>query len=151
MKKLYLLGIFALCVLLSGCSEKKLLCSYSSTNSYYGSDDILAKYTFKKDGTIDKYSINEKMVYNDAYLKASNTTIEAQYENALEYCKSSVPESKNITCKATKTKNSITVVIDYKLSKMTKEEIESLQLSDYISSKYDDIKQQYEGQGFTCK
>ena len=151
MKKFYLLGIFALCVLLSGCSEKKLLCSYSSTNSYYGSDEILAKYTFKKDGSIDKYIINEKMVYNDAYLKASNTTIDDQFKNAEEYCNSSLPESKNITCKATKTKNSITVVIDYNLSKMTQEEIESLQLTDYISSKYDDVKQQYEGQGFTCK
>lgn len=151
MKKVYLLGVFALCILLSGCGEKKLLCSYSSTNSFYGSDEVLAKYYFKEDGTIDKYSINEKMVYNDAYLKSTNTTIDDQFKNAEEYCNSGLPESKNITCKASKTKNIITVVIDYKLSKMTQEEIDSLQLADYISSKYDDIKTQYEGQGFTCK
>lgn len=151
MKKIYLLGVFALCILLSGCGEKKLLCSYSSTNSFYGSDDVLAKYYFKKDGTVDKYSINEKMVYNDAYLKSTNSTIDDQFKNAEEYCSSSLPESKNITCKATKTKNSITVVIDYKLSEMTQDEIEKLQLADYMSSKYDDIKTQYEGQGFTCK
>lgn len=151
MKKISLLGILVLCLLLSGCCEKKLLCSYSSTNSYYGSDNVLAKYIFKKDGTIDKYTINEKMVYNDTYLKATNTTIDAQYKNAQDYCKNNIPDSKNITCKVTKNKNSITVVIDYNLSKMTKEEIETLQLTEYIGFKQDDVKKQYEGQGFTCK
>lgn len=151
MKKISLFGILVLCLLLSGCGEKKLICSYSSTNSYYGSDNVLAKYTFKKDGTIDKYTINEKMVYNDVYLKATNTTIEDQYKNAQEYCKNSIPSSKNIVCKVTKNKNSLTVVIDYKLSKMTKEEIESLQLTQYISFKQDDVKKQYEDQGFACK
>ena len=151
MKKISLFTILALCLLLSGCGEKKLLCQYSSTNSYYGSDTVLAKYTFKKDGTIDKYSINEKMVYNDAYLKATNSTMDDQFKGAQDYCKNSIPQNKNIVCKATRYKNSITVVIDYNLSKLTKEEITSLQLTDYLKSKQDDVKQQYEGQGFTCK
>ena len=150
MKKLYLFGIFALCLILSGCGEKKLMCSYSSTNSFYGSDSVLTKYYFKKDGTIDKYSINEKMTFNDAYLKSINSSMDDQFNSAKEYC-SSIPESKNISCNVTKTKNSITVVIDYKLSKMTQEEIDTLQLTDYVNSKADDIKTQYEAQGFTCK
>ena len=151
MKKIGLFSILILCILLSGCSKKTLICQYLSESSYYGSDNVLAKYIFKKDGTIDKYSINEKMVYNDAFLKATNSTMEMQYENAKDYCKNSIPESKNITCKVTKYKDTITVAIDYNLSKMTKEEIESLQLADYIQLKSDDIKAQYEDQRFTCK
>ena len=37
------------------------------------------------------------------------------------------------------------------VAQLTKEEITSLQLTDYLKSKQDDVKQQYEGQGFTCK
>ncbi len=151
MKKIGLLGVFVLCLLLSGCGEKKLICSYSSSNSFYGSDDIIARFTFKKDGTIKDYSINEKMEYSDAYLSQTGTKVDDQYKNAQQYCKNSIPENKNIECNVTKSGNSVRVVIDYKLSKMTEDDIASLNLAEYLTSKYDDIKKQYSEQGFTCK
>ena len=151
MKKLSLFVVLAMCLFLSGCGKKTLLCSYSSTNSYYGSDNILVKYTFKKNGKVDKYVINEKMVYNKQYLEDNNLTVADQYENAKTYCEQSIPESKNITCKVTKQKDGVTVVINYNLSKMTDEEMASLNVAEYVKSTYDDVKTQYKTQGFTCK
>lgn len=150
MKKYIMLSVLILILLLTGCGEKKLTCSYSSSDSYHGSDEIFAKYIFDKNGKIDKYIINEKMTYNDKYLKDNNISIDSLYEQNKEYCKS-MPSSKYIKCNFNKRGNSLTAVMEYQISKMTKEEIEKLELSDYATLSEKDIKTQFEAQGFTCK
>ena len=152
MKKISVLFVLVLCVVLTGCGKKKLLCSYSSTDSYRGSDSILAKFTFKKDGKIDRYIVNEKVEFTDKYLKDTNSSVDDQLKAAEEYCKNSIPKTDKIKCNAVKNSNkALSVIIEYNLSDMTKEDIQKLNLSDYLESKYDDVKKQYEGQGFTCK
>ncbi|MBR3523684.1 MAG: hypothetical protein IKN87_03260 [Bacilli bacterium] len=151
MKKISILSILAICLILTGCGTKKMECVYTSSNSQYGSDNMNARFIFKKDGTIDKYTMIEEMTYNTNYLKAANTTVEKQYETAKEYCEKSVPKNDKIKCNVRKYKNSVTVTIDYYLSDMDEKDISELNISEYIKAKYDDIKTQYENQGFTCK
>ena len=98
------------------------------------------------------YTINEKVSFTDKYIKDTKTSIEDQLKAANEYCKNSIPETDKIKCHAVKNNNNtLSVIIEYNLSEMTKEDIQKLNVSEYLESKYDDIKKQYEGQGFTCK
>lgn len=150
MKKTVLFSIIVLTLLLTGCGENKLMCSYSSTNSYYGSDSIFVKYYFDKDGKIDNYVINEKMTYNDEYLKNNNKTMDSLYEDNKSYC-DNIPKSDNIKCNFSRNGNTFKVIVKYNISKMSKEEIEKLQLADYMSLGKDGIKNQFKSQGFTCK
>ena len=148
MKKLLLFAFLIL--LLTGCGEKKLICSYSSSNSYYGSDSIYIKYTFNKKGNIAKYIVNEKISYNNQYLEGNNLTMDSLFEQSKEYCKN-VPSSKNIKCNISKNGNSINVAMNYDVAKMTDKEKKELNLEEYISMNKEDIKKQFSSQGFTCK
>lgn len=150
MKKISLCSIIVLLLLLTGCGEKKVMCSYSSSNSYYGSDNVFAKYIFSKDGKVTKYFINEKMTYNKQYLEDNNLTIDSIYEQGKEYC-NNVPSSKNIKCSFSKSNNTINVTLEYNLSKMSKDEIKKLELDEYLSLTEEKVKTQYKSQGFTCK
>lgn len=150
MKKYNLLGVIVLLLIVTGCGERKLMCSYSSSDSYHGSDEVFTKYTFDKNGKVKKYVINEKMTYNDKYLKDNNITIESLYEQNKEYCKN-LPSSKYIKCNFNRRGNSLTAVMEYELSKMSNEELKELQLTDYVSLGEKEIKKEFEAQGFTCK
>ena len=150
MKKIMFLSIIVLLVLVTGCGDKKLICQYSSTNSYYGSDNVFSKTLFDKKGKMTKYIINEKMSYNDQYLEDSGLTMDALYEQYKDYC-SSLPESKNVECSFSKNGNTLTANVEYNISKMTEKEIEDLSLTSYVSLTEDEIKTQYKSQGFTCK
>ena len=151
MKKICMISVFVLCVLLTGCGQKKLLCTYSSSDSYRGSDNILVKFTFTKNGKIDKYITNEKVTFTDNYLKATEMSIDDTYKSAQDYCKNNISNSNYSKCNVTKNGNSITVSTEYKLSKMTAEELQKLNMTSYAEYSSDELKKQYEGQGFTCK
>ena len=84
------------------------------------------------------------------------TTAEAEDESEKKLFVSSsesrckrMKDSKGITCKVNESKNTVSVNLKMTISKMTEEEKENMDINDMMN--YEDAKEFYEEEGYTCK
>ena len=153
MKKYSFIIICALVLLVTGCSsngDKKLICRHSQTDSFYGDSSVNYKLVYDEDGVLKTLKINSESKYNDEYLKAYEINIDDEFASAKTVC-DAYGASENAKCDAKLKKNTITLNIEFDVSKMTDEELEVYNLTDYKNTSYSDAKETFTKSGLTCK
>lgn len=108
--------------------------------------------------------IGEKEVVRLSYNKEGNKLLNAElaevYEVLEDYEKEllvpllkaeceDIKNSKGITCKVQKNKNSVSLNLKMTISKMTEEELEDMDIEDMMN--YEEAKELFEDDGYTCK
>ena len=147
MKKFAKLFVVALMfVLVTGCGGKKITCTYTTSDSYYGKDNnyneavtldkkIVREYADNGIGVV-KYTIYSEQTYNQKYLTYLQTeykeTINDLYKDALESC-DKYNSASFVTCKVKLKGKKISQTITYNLKGMTKDSLEKLYDDDAIS------------------
>ena len=120
-------------VLVTGCG-KKITCTYTSSDSFYGKDTKKVVREYASNGVgIVKYTETETMSYSKKYMKSlaesdSKQTIDDLYKDALEECDDYNGLS-FVTCKVTKKGNKITRTITYNLKGVSKDSLEKQNIS----------------------
>ena len=148
-KKMLYVMIFSL-VLLTGCGKTKLICKYSTSDSYQGDNEIRYKLTYDKKGNVDKVVVFTKSRYGDKFIENNNINMEEESKTAKQICEQ-YKDQKNVTCNANLVNNTITLELKYNYKKMSDEDKEKFGFGDSDSMKYDIVKSSYEKNGYTCK
>lgn len=142
-------------LILTGCGEKKITCSYKENSSFSGDQSQEITYVFSKDGKkIEKYIETLSVKYTDKALKYYDEDIEDVVDEAEEDCED-YEDADFITCKVTSKGNKITQTITYDLKKLDEDDLEDIyddediSYSIYTKTKkmldedYEDIKDDY--------
>ena len=115
-------------VLVTGCG-KKITCTYTTSDSYYGKDTQKQVREYASNGVgIVKLTQTDTRTYSKKYLKSleasdSKQTIDDLYKESLEDCDDYNGLS-FVTCKVTKKGNKITTTVTYNLKGVSKDSLE---------------------------
>ena len=151
MKRSKILMILAVVILVTGCGEKKLVCSRSKNDSYYGYNSITYKLDFNKKGNVKKFSINSVSDYYDNYINNENINMNDELTEAKKIC-DTYKDSKYASCNVELYSNKkIVVDLKFDLDKLTDDEITNFELTEFKTTTYDAAKEKYVKNGFTCK
>ena len=154
-KMLKIAAVASIGLLLTGCGGKKITCTHTSTDSYYGEESEKLVYEFDKEGNISKVTETISMKVTDKYLEYMEDEYDEDLEDALEEAEEECEEYEDadfITCKATLKGNKITQTRVIDLKDLDEDDLEDLYddgdvsysdyyaILDYLDNDYDDIK-----------
>lgn len=142
MKKVMLLGVIGLVLCLTGCSEKKLVCT--STGKDLGKEvktEVIVKFDKKEASKVEE---TIDMIFEEEYI----SSIDSIY-NALEEQSKLYNGKTGITVKSTKGDNNIRVKINIDV-KAQQDEENAVNVIDVAGTR-SDVKKSMETSGYTCK
>lgn len=141
-KKLSLICMSCLCILLTGCGEKKLVCNKSETqNGITNKENI--EVLFKKEKPIST-KVSIKMTFNSNTKSQINTTYDI-LKTSFEELK----DKKGIQINTSKKDNSINFFMNVDLKKINDSEKLGLDFSN--NDNYEKIKGEFKSDGYTCE
>lgn len=152
MKKIMLcVPVLALGLLTSGCGKEKVLeCNMSDNSTGLGTEQSI-KVTFGKD-SVSKLELSMTMTVDEEYVDYMDTLVDGLKEEF-----SSMEEQKGITVSTDTKDNVISFDVVADVAKMDEEAMEALDFEgineklDDIDEAYEELKEEFEGQGYTCK
>lgn len=143
MKKLSIIMISLCTIILSGCSDDKLVCTY---NQNVNSDIVPeSKYVFKfNDGKVSKAEMTTKIILNGEYNKDEyiNSYIEDANDAAADFNKVA-----GVTAKVKNKKNTVSITVKMNTSEMSETSKEEYGLN-YSKER---LNKNFEDLGYTCK
>lgn len=168
-KVLKIAAVASIGLFLTGCGAKKITCSRTQTDSYYGEESEKIAYEFDKSGeNLVKVTQTFSVKYTDKYLEYMDDEYDEDLDDVLEEAEEDCEDYEDndfTTCKVSKKGNAITQTVTYKLKDLSKKDLEEMyddddisssvyyDLIDFVSVDYDDIKKdsQDSSNHYNCK
>lgn len=154
-KMLKIAAVASIGLLLTGCGGKKITCSHTSSDSYYGEESEKLVYEFDKEGKVTKVTETISMEVTAKYLEYMDDEYDEDLEDALEDAEEECEEYEDadfISCKATLKGRKITQTRTIDLKDLDEDDLEEMydddelsysdyhEILEYLDSDYDDIK-----------
>jgi len=143
MKKILSISLLFVIIFLAGCEKNRLVCTYKNTEVKDAESKTKYVFTFDED-TIKKVTMETEIVLSGDY---NNESFISGYTKIATSLASSYEKIDGVKAVVNSDKNIVTLRVEMDPSKMGDEDIETYGLN--LTKEL--LKQELEGEGYTCK